>query len=385
MKKIKEDNMTNSSLISSELNQSQTLSKEKTAAILISRQPLRTSLKSPWLEAARKAVIWSGKNGYTLITSAGVKTWEMLLYLAARYSVSFKTMLIAFNEREYREKCEWVRTQFRLKEYSSFVPVICTEKKSAGHLRDRIIAEAADTLIPVSVRSGGNIRSLLDKIEKSGKPVESRFEIPYRKRDEKIKYSLTNEIAGIKLQDTLDPYLIHWTRTSEGPWPGEILADYYEAILNSESYPRDAFSTLKKILSEGVITASSRHMPSGIRTVSFTGATLEEFVPLMRWRARYREMSFEPYGIGLEKQTALQRGIHEVIYDECPEKTGSQKRWIYQSTGKMGLWTVEKEYRCRGDFSLREIQPEKIICFCFKRDEAEEIERKFKVKAVSFC
>ena len=48
----------------------------KTAAIMISRQPLRVNSESPWLKAASEAVLWAGKNGYTLLTSIGVKTWE---------------------------------------------------------------------------------------------------------------------------------------------------------------------------------------------------------------------------------------------------------------------------------------------------------------------
>ena len=157
----------------------------KTAAIMISRQPLRVNSESPWLKAASEAVLWAGKNGYTLLTSIGVKTWEMVLFLGNRYGVSCRIFLMADSEDDFRERSQWVRGQFRLDNKAEFVylPGQGKDKSEICGERDRIIASEADLLIPVSIRKGGNMDSLLEEMQSRGMAVERRFEIRYPKRE----------------------------------------------------------------------------------------------------------------------------------------------------------------------------------------------------------
>lgn len=357
----------------------------KTAAIMISRQPLRVSSESTWLKAASEAVLWAGENGYTLLTSVGVKTWEMVLFLGNRYGVNCRIFLIADNEDDFRERSQWVRGQFRLDDKAEFVylPGQGKDKSEICGERDRIIANEADLLIPVSIRKGGNMDSLLEEMQSRGKAVERCFEIRYQKREEKLKYDLKGVFSGSAFGIGKE-YLYHWTRASEGPWPGQLFCDYYESVFTSRSFPGSAFATLKNILFQRKIFASSRHMPSGVAVVSFTGASPAEFAPLMRWRSRYREMSFEPYGIGIEKQAALQCGFARVKYFDKPGKTPCDERWIHHSAGKTGSWIIEDEYRHCGDFDLQGISPDKLICLCYSETEALEIESEFKIRSFYF-
>ena len=95
-------------------------------------------------------------------------------------------------------------------------------------------------------------------------------------------------------------------------------------------------------------------------------------------------MSFEPYGIGIEKQAALQCGIVRVKYFDKPGKAPCDERWIHHSAGKSGFWTIEDEYRHCGDFDLQSIFPDKLICLCYSETEALEIESEFKIRSFYF-
>jgi hypothetical protein len=128
-------------------------------------------------------------------------------------------------------------------------------------------------------------------------------------------------------------------------------------------------------------------MPGNIPTVSFSGISPLEFAGLMRWRARYREMSFEPYGIGIEREFALRHGIKPVMYyeKECPLSPQGCDFWLTQSRGMKTDWRNEDEYRFRGDFSLAHVSHDKIVCFCFETKQARTIKRQYGIKAIAFC
>jgi hypothetical protein len=123
-------------------------------------------------------------------------------------------------------------------------------------------------------------------------------------------------------------------------------------------------------------------MASGEHVVSFTGHSPQEFMPFMRWRKRYNEMSFEPYGIGIKRSKALAYGFEPVIYSDKIPKNDGLHRWLYQTSGRRGNWLAEKEYRCSGSVHLNNFAIEDIIVICFHKDEALEINKLFKIQAV---
>jgi hypothetical protein len=154
-------------------------------------------------------------------------------------------------------------------------------------------------------------------------------------------------------------------------------------MLSSNTWPREALATLKRIIQSGKILASSRHMPGKVPTVSFSSLTPLEVIPLIRWRARYAEMSFEPYGIGIERTTALESGVRPVIYGANAD-TADCENWLCQSPGNITDWRNEKEYRCLGDFQLDALPSDKLTLFCRFAEEVEALERKFGVKTYWF-
>ena len=96
-------------------------------------------------------------------------------------------------------------------------------------------------------------------------------------------------------------------------------------------------------------------------------------------------MSFEPYGIGIERDTALSAGIRQVYYYTALDRDSPQnERWLRQSAGEKSDWRREKEYRIRGDFDLSRIARDKLLLFCRYRSEVAQIEGATGIRTVSF-
>jgi hypothetical protein len=137
------------------------------------------------------------------------------------------------------------------------------------------------------------------------------------------------------------------------------------------------------ILDKKRIISSNRHLFKTCKCVSFTGAKINDFEKLMRWRKRYTEMSFEPYGIGIEKNYALLNGISKVKYLPIGEMKNIKifERWKYQSPGKKGDWLLEDEYRYNGDVDISLMPSDKIICICPYKNEALNVMKKYDIFA----
>ncbi len=346
------------------------------AAIMLSRQPLRPTGETPWVKKSVEAVRWLKDNGLGLTSSVGLQTWELLTTIALEQAVPLRLVLPCASSEEFFELSDAVMLDFGLsEELIEFIPV--RDESGADRIglstaRDRQIVETADLLIPISCRPGGNMTALLEEAGKRGQDVENRFAVEDGRPNEPLKYDIGEQPLNPTLQTLAVRYLIHWTRTTSSAWPGETRAGFYRDILASVAWPRSAFATLQRIVRMKKIMSSPRHMPGNTPTVSFSALGPTEAVPLMRWRARYREMSFEPYGIGIERPLATKLGIDEVMYFERADEASvpAEDRWKWQSSGKVTPWRAEREFRYRGDLDLGRIPSGSIALFCRTADEA---------------
>jgi len=260
-----------------------------------------------------------------------------------------------------------------------------SDRESQWRRRDELIMSHANTVLPVSVRSGGYLETLMESARREGKTVVDDFSVPYRRRRHRMAYRIFPESLNPHLTGLEGCFLIHWTRTANTAWPTERLIDFYRDVVSSEKYPRSAFHTLLNIVDTGIIVASSRHMPENIRTVSFSLRAPADMAPLFRWRARYREMSFEPYGLGIERDTAAGLGIRPVRYAGSDITVRPYAdRWLKQSQGVKSDWRLEEEYRHRGDLNITSVPKEKLILFCRTSDEAERIEEITEITTIPF-
>ncbi len=361
-----------------------------TAAILLSRQPLRPCGTTPWVKKAAEAVRWVEHKGHRLLTSNGMQTWELLVYLARSRNIDQTIIVPATGEVDFQTQKDSLLRHFELSPASTAFEKISaadanTCRKALLFERDRETIRKAEILLPISVRPGGHMETLMkERLKQGGCRAIDDFRIEYDDRPNSIRYSMEMENPNPEIPAVGNKYLIHWTRATNGPWPGEKKLQYFYDVVNSESYPRDGFRTLQNILKAGKIAASSLHMPKGISTVSFSGLPPVEVVPLMKWRARYRIMSFEPYGVGIERNAAKEFGVLPVGYHPSGAPPPCVPRWLLQSEGLKTDWKREEEYRCPADFALSSLDRKTMACFCRRREEAEKIREEFGITTYCF-
>ena len=246
----------------------------KTAAILLSRQALRPSGTTPWVRAAMAAMDWVAEKKLALYTSLGVPTWELLAAAAAIKGVPQILIIPAVTTDDFNNLRDYARSQFKLTARDTVTMLSGADhpltKQDLQRERDRYIINNARNILPVSIRRGGNLEELM--LSRDPVSFVTDFHIHYSRRHEPLRYSIDESKLSPEILSVDRKYIIHWTRTSNSPWPGETFHEYYGAIISSSVYPRSAFSTLQRILSNGCIIGSSRHMPGNLATVSFTGA-----------------------------------------------------------------------------------------------------------------
>jgi hypothetical protein len=330
------------------------------AVILNSRQSLYPCGSDEWILSTARAVDDIARKNMILLTSVGSPAWEMGLYLAGKRKLPVILIVPRTVDTDAGQVMSYYRTEYRLDADRVRLIDIAIPPGRAGfdafqNERDRRIVDLADVVYPVSIRPGGNLEKLLAASEVQGKAIDNSYEVP-RPRDKTVHISSINlDTIDLGLDDVFRDYIIHWTRAVHQPWPGETHHDFYDAIVRSgDDYPRSALHTLMRILAEKRLRASPRHMRSGVTAVSFSSLSPSRAAALMRWRARYREMSFEPYGVAIKQSAAERIGIKKAVYGnkEMIVYLSADEKPYFQSLGTIGDWEKEREYRYLGDLDL---------------------------------
>ena len=356
--------------------------------ILLSTQPLRRCGATPWVANIVAAVRWLKGQDIQICSSVGMQTWELITAAAALEAVTLRCYLQTSNQPATSRESEIIR-DFGLK--PELVEFVHPDQPESGKLelataaRDHMVVEDSDMLIPASIRLSGHMAELLERGIVQRKEIVREFQLSAMERPHGIAYSLDLEKLNPAIDEISGKYLIHWTRATNTRWPDERSVDYYSAIINSHSYPRTGLDTLCHILDTMRLIGSGRHMPQSIRTVAFSSLSPREVVPLMRYRARYSEMSFEPYGIGIAKELASSLELLPVIYysdRKAPAESG-EAPWRLQSVGSKTDWRQEQEYRHAGDLALESISKDALHLFCRFPDEAERLQQMYGIQTTS--
>ena len=339
---------------------------------------MRPCGKTTWVRQTVAALEWVRKCGLTVISSIGVAGWDLITTAASEMSIPLQLYLIPGAD-DWDGFCAQVAHDFRLNtERTQYIPVhpVRTggDHRTLMQLRDLLVVEAADLLVPIAISDKGSMKNRLEKARAKEIAVDERFLCEASVSPAPIGYvvdptQLTNEARKM----TRD-YYVHWTRANNGPWPDEHSADYWHAVVRSQSYPRSGYETLRHIVTTGRIIASSRHMRNGIATVGFSDLPPDKAAGLMRYRSRYREMSFEPYGVGIRKTAGKQLGLEPVCYMTNDENVNDPvDLWRYQSQGQKSDWRRESEYRARGDVNLNRLEKDDLVLFTRFRSEANAL------------
>jgi hypothetical protein len=94
---------------------------------------------------------------------------------------------------------------------------------------------------------------------------------------------------------------------------------------------------------------------------------------LIRW-------SFEPYGIAVLKKPLLDLGAKPVIYgdEKMFEDLSDDRKHLFQIRKRTGSdWSLEREWRLPGDFSLQRVPRDAITIIVASLTEAKVVHHQF--------
>jgi hypothetical protein len=321
----------------------------------------------------------------TLVSSTDPFMWDLVTSLAAERHMDIKLIVKSKHDREGSTVFDSLLEEYAL-DPKRTAPVFLGETpgpspKKLWVSRDRFAVHAADIIYPVSINPDGKLERLMAEPGIEHK-INNNFRIPWRREQEIQRIPAYDFSGGAVNPFPEGKWLVHWTRTSQGKWPGENARKYIRDLCKiPDIYVRNAKETVLHIVSERVIRCSSWNIPDGACAVSFTSLSAEEAVQLMRWRKRYVRYSFEPYGIAVKQDVLSALGAHEIHYEKpCPEYSG--ERLYVQSPGEKGEWTKECEWRLRGCLKLNEIDPSDYFVIVYNESEMVELNRRMTVDGV---
>lgn len=363
------------------------------ATIVNSRQSKTPSGDDPWVQNTLKAVKAAGDASYTIVTSVGMITWELVLYAAAKEKLPV-VVVIPFQDSEPEEdEILKLRDEFGLDAQRTGILSyhgrnIRSAKKEELPLRDRYVLSMANCLIPVSVRTGGNMAKLLDRLGSDLRKIDRRFETEYDPQPhhgfpEPKKWKLNPELKKMDW-----PLITHFARSVHGPWRDETAKEFYRDLTKSKAeYPRNGLATLKQILKSGRLLATGEHLRDDVEAVSFTELHPAESPKLMTWRKNKVSWNFEPYGIALDRTWAEKHGIRPVKYgtDKDYRKMSKSERPFFQNKGEKGDWRPEREWRLIGDLDLKKVPATKLRIVVRTPKEAKSLSRVTKAKVIAMC
>lgn len=346
-------------------------------AILNSRQSKTPVGNDPWVKATLSAVEYAAANNWSIISSIGLNTWELVTWAAGRSRIPLT--LLCPDDLSQPDRDTLVRRFDLSPELVEWAFVPRGERRSTiknwWEHRDVAILALADRLLPVGVRKGGRIDGILAT---PGKPIDERFRIPYSAVSHHVRDAVIAERLNPEVTNWSDGWLIHWTRASHGPWPGETESRYYADVINSETqYCRSATETLRRILAEARLRGSAWKIGASVPVVAFTELSPVESLALMRWRPRWSRWSFEPYGIAIHKRVAESLGVRPVRYVDSREwrRVPDNEKPFTHSKGKNAdVWPAEQEWRLVGDLSLERISAEDLRVITRSREELAVLE-----------
>ncbi len=352
-------------------------------AIVNSRQSKRPCRRDPWVEGTCRAVTAYAERGAVFITSVGMNTWELAVYLVGK--LGGRQVILTEPSCEPGE----IISSFELDPKRTLIlgPFDSGRRVviDSPHARDELAVSLADVVVPISIRPQGFFEKTLGAASSRGRAVDTLYATTFSPATDQPHYDFKAHRFNPALAVSWD-YLTHWTRSHHGPLPGETAASFYRDLLESNEYPRSALRVLQRIVREGCIRASDRFIRGGYAVVSLTAHDPITATKLMRWRRRYVYYNFEPYGIAVTREAALTHGVRPVVYgdDSVFEALIESDRPFFQKAGsKVADWTPEAEWRHRGDFLLSDLPKDQVRVFVFRPEEVNVISEAADLEVVS--
>ncbi|MEE9442066.1 MAG: hypothetical protein V3V99_05305 [candidate division Zixibacteria bacterium] len=341
------------------------------AAIINSRQSAYPVGDDLWVQKTLRAVEYLAGRQYTIVTSIGLNTWELVLALASQYKAEVNIIMPAQKYETGLE--EKIINDFKLDSKRVWFlksDELIPEKRQRLLSRDKAVIDLADILVPISIRPSGNMVYLLDC---SKDKIFSRYQIPYQKSRRRPSYKI------IKLNPELSDgkWLVHFTRSGKFPWPGLTSFEFYHSMISSgKEYCQSAHNVLVRILESRIIRASNNNIADGSYVVGFSNLINVDPAEIFRYRSRLVNPYFEPYGLAISTDYVSKHGISPVIYGDrhLYDTLDGDKRSFFQSRGKKNQWVGENEWRHIGDFVFDNIPPDHLRIIVPNQKEVNEFQ-----------
>ena len=363
-------------------------------AVLNSRQSKTPICQDEWIINTTAAVVEAVEaDQWEIISSVGMFTWDFVTWVAAAHKPRLHLVVPRVKGTDGREIIQAIEADFGLAPERvdwRFIDVEASivETKRWWPLRDLMVVDIANIIRPVSLRRGGNWDEILYR---SPTPlrIDHRFEvIVHDPESHHLRMLVDSPALTPPIQDWGGDWLIHWTRTCHGPWPGETKAQFFECFSEwCPEYCHSAYKTLLHILQEKRIRASAKKIGDKRAVVAFTDLSPVASLELMRWRPRWTNWAFEPYGIAIHRDLAATLGIRPVRYVPAAgwKAVPTEEKPFTHSDGKTDpIWPMEHEWRCLGDVDLASIPPEAIRIIVRERAEAEKAIKQLAAEVFTF-
>ncbi len=411
------------------------------AAVLNSRQPRSARPENHWINNTKFMVTRALKRGFVVASSYGPLPYCIVCLLAKGSPIivvcdavlpfmQSREVLDQFLER-YGDLFDLERTLF----ISPFPPGQVPSAASRSAERDHLVAALSSVVMAGEIRPGGIMESVVETVAKRRVSIEhltpqtsetiskagfgqneplndDRSSLaPAEYNQTRLTRSVSDERVSrnarhVKGNPTTCPierrptpsdkgvsvpfadqrgrqssYLVHYTRSWPGPWPGQSLAEYCQSLVSERpNAGHSAFDTLARILGEGLILGSRRLNRCGFSVTCFTECLPSELRSLVEWRRGLIRWSFEPYGLAFRKSTMFDFGARPVIYavEQAFDDLSEDLKYLFQLQNPDGKqWSFEREWRMRGNVRLADFDQDEVFVIVRTVAEAEIVAKEF--------
>ncbi|MBW2059971.1 MAG: hypothetical protein JRI95_00245 [Deltaproteobacteria bacterium] len=388
------------------------------AAVLNSRKPRFVSPQDRWIKVTKWLVQLALDQGCGLVTSWGNYPYELVCSLAK--IAGCPTLIICDSLLPFmlsQEKMNSFLARYdrmfppgQTLFLSPFSPGRLPPRKLRGIQRDACLVILSSSILAAEIRSGGNMERLIrealkqeadakvfrpdefDRATAGNKTLLSlgaqACRLPLAPIQTDLKEEKIVARDGVTIQTDLkdNTYLIHFTRSCPGPWPGQPLDEYYRSLLEmKKEAAHTAFDTLNRILKEQRIRGSGHLIRGRMPVVSLTAQSLKDLKSLIRWRRGLVRWAFEPYGIAMARALLVELGARPVIYggEEDWQRLPHDRKYRFQLHQPPDTdWSLEKEWRLPQDLNLKDIPEEHIRIILPSTHEAMLIASAFSYQVV---
>lgn len=351
-------------------------------ALLNSRKPRRFAPDEPWLRFTMALGHAIARSGHTLCTSVGTIGYESAMFGAAMGAGNIEVFVTQSAEHDVMDCLPPNAPSNDLS-----VRILPPTSVNSEVERDRAIIDAADIVIAVAIRAGGQMQSLLRArfeqrrrvevmlpwdngplaagnrklLDLGAPPVEPRLLEMARKylprsTTNRAQLDWTAFFPQWKTSPLSAPTLAHFTRSIDGPWPGQTRGEYLDDLWHGGFRARrDGAAALYRILNSSTLRASSKLIRGGYPVVSFTAVSPERIGELYRYRAHLVRWDFEPFGIVFDRDWLAKQNVRPVQYlpsSSFHNLSSEERPWFQKHEPPSCDYSAEEEWRHLGDLNF---------------------------------